>query len=193
MTNQNKEIISYFKTFNFHFHWKNYIWLKDATLFTLNQIPQDPNLRPEIFEERKSTQQNHFISYLLNAAFLQMYAEIEEQLYHSCEKTMITNENSIIRFKAGVIKLGYDLSCNAQWEILLNSSKIRNCLLHANGRLDISSDRDNILKAIQSINKKQNECLKIISINKNLKTKKLIITDEFLMLFTNSCIQFFKN
>ncbi len=75
---------------------------------------------------------------LIESTFLQLYAELEETLYHECLKNEIQNGSSIKRFEIALNNQNYDVSKkNILWINLILFSKVRNCLLHANGRLDI--------------------------------------------------------
>jgi hypothetical protein len=72
---------------------------------------------------------------LIASTFLQMYAQLEESLYCECAPQLIKKNASISRFATALTELGYCID-NAHWHTLVNFSKIRNCLLHGNGRLD---------------------------------------------------------
>ncbi len=75
---------------------------------------------------------------LIESTFLQMYAKLEEGLYQECATQFIKKNASISRFESALSEQGYTID-GEYWSSLLNMSKIRNCLLHGNGRLD--SDR----------------------------------------------------
>lgn len=81
----------------------------------------------------KLYQQNWDI--LIESTFLQLYAKLEEALYHECARQLIKKKASISRFETPLSEQGYSLS-NEHWKVLINISKIRNCLLHGNGRID---------------------------------------------------------
>lgn len=72
---------------------------------------------------------------LVESTFLQLYSRLEQVLYEACERKFIKKNASIGRFETALIEQGYNLD-NEPWKALVNSSKIRNCLLHGNGRLD---------------------------------------------------------
>jgi hypothetical protein len=72
---------------------------------------------------------------LVETTFLQIYATLEESLYDQCKQYVIKKNASIIRFASALTDQGYNLE-NEYWSELVNLSKIRNCLLHGNGRLD---------------------------------------------------------
>lgn len=84
--------------------------------------------------------------------FLMMYSYLEEWLYH-CWKTYLPNENidgngSIGRFKNVVKTLGVDLS-SKPWQNIKNAEEVRNCLLHANGRISLLKNPNKIKTIIQ--------------------------------------------
>ncbi len=83
---------------------------------------------------------------LIQSSFLQLYAE--ETLYHeSCKENINKHLSNITRFKEALAKMDYDTS-GYYWKMLENISKIRNCLLHSNGRLDIGRNRSETESAI---------------------------------------------
>lgn len=97
--------------------------------------------------------------------FLMMYSYLEEWLYH-CWKTYLPNENldgkgSLGRFKNVVKKLGIDL-LSKTWQNLKNAEEVRNCLLHANGRISLLKDPQKIDTIIQE--SKSRLCVKMDSI-----------------------------
>lgn len=75
---------------------------------------------------------------------LMMYSYLEEWLYH-CWKTYASNTNlvdregSLGRFKNVARRLGVNLSSKL-WQELKNTEEVRNCLLHANGRISLLKD-----------------------------------------------------
>jgi hypothetical protein len=77
-----------------------------------------------------------------------MYSYLEEWLYH-CWKTYASNtdladrEGSLGRFKNVAKQLGVDLSSKL-WQDLKNTEEVRNCLLHANGRISLLKDPQKI-------------------------------------------------
>jgi len=83
--------------------------------------------------------------------FLLMYAHAEEWFYHvwrtyarTCE---VTFRGSIKRFKP-VLKDGLklDLSNDKNWRCLCDAEKVRDCLLHVNGRVSLTKNPDEIRK-----------------------------------------------
>src|SRR5664280_572612 len=52
----------------------------------------------------------------------------------------IPDGSSILRYKPLMKNLGLDLANMPCWNVLLDAYKVRNCLLHANGRIDLMKD-----------------------------------------------------
>lgn len=74
-------------------------------------------------------------------ALLMMYSYLEEWLYHrwktyASSTDLVDREGSLGRFKNVARQLGVDLSSNL-WQELKNTEEVRNCLLHANGRISL--------------------------------------------------------
>jgi hypothetical protein len=88
--------------------------------------------------------------------FLMMYSYLEEWLY-ICRKTyapeiaLLNGKGSLKRFKNVIKELGLDLSSKL-WQDLANAEKIRDCLLHANGRLSMLKDPRKLRTIIESVN-----------------------------------------
>ncbi|AWN73522.1 hypothetical protein LEAN103870_14960 [Legionella anisa] len=96
----------------------------------INELTMDETHALEFYEQSIQT--------LVESTFLQIYAKLEEALYYECTQLLIKKNASISRFELALSELGYIID-NTHWNMLVNISKIRNCLLHGNGRLD--SDR----------------------------------------------------
>jgi hypothetical protein len=83
----------------------------------------------------------HYDRILHINTFLMMYSYLEEFLFHYRKEytpnvNLIVGKGSISRFKDVVKQLGVDLSSKL-WQELKNAEEIRNCLLHANGRISL--------------------------------------------------------
>jgi hypothetical protein len=81
--------------------------------------------------------------HLMSNTFLLLYSHLEEWLFliwKTYANTIeINKKSSISRFKPVVQHaLGLDVSRDEKWQFLLQTEKIRNCLLHANARIDLS-------------------------------------------------------
>lgn len=84
---------------------------------------------------------------------LMMFSYLEEWLYH-CWKLyapnidLVDREGSLGRFKSVAKQLGLNLSSKL-WQDLKNVEEIRNCLLHANGRISLLKDPQKIKTIIE--------------------------------------------
>lgn len=111
--------------------------------------------------------------------FLMMYSYLEEWLYVSWKSYApnidLNNKNgSISRFKNIVHQLGVDLSSN-YWQVLMDAEEVRNCLLHANGRISLLKDSNKIRNII---NKK--------GLKLTIDKDRVIISSEYLQIFNNN-------
>ncbi len=110
---------------------------------------------------------------------LMMYTYLEEWLYH-CWKTyapniaLVDREGSMGRFKNVAKQLGVDLSSKL-WEDLKNAEVVRNCLLHANGRISLFKEPQKIITIIE----KNNSGLEIVKDH-------VKISNEYLQLFNEN-------
>ena len=130
---------------------------------------------------------------LIQSTFLQLYALLEETLYHeSCKKT-IKNLSGIKRFKEALAKQGYDTSGNF-WKRLEEISKIRKCLLHSNGRLDIDRYRSETESAIEMLNNSANEqVIKTIDLKHHKPGTTIILIQESFLDYSSFIIKSFIN
>jgi len=88
--------------------------------------------------------------------FLMMYSYLEEWLYHYWHSyvphaKLEDREGSLGRFKNVAQLLGIDL-CSKLWQELRNAEELRNCLLHANGRISLLKNPNKIKSVIESKN-----------------------------------------
>lgn len=96
------------------------------------------------------------LSILTESTFFQLYAQLEESLYQECEKQCIKKNASISRFESALNEQGYNTN-SEQWTMLIHLAKIRNCLLHGNGRLDSDRYGEDTRNTINYINLDANE------------------------------------
>lgn len=107
-----------------------------------------------------------------------MYSYLEEWLYH-CWKTYAPNidlvgrAGSLGRFKNVARQLGVNLSSKL-WQDLKNAEEVRNCLLHANGRISLLKDP----QKIKTIIEKKNSGLKIVNDHVELSSEYLQCFNE---------------
>ena len=115
-----------------------------------------------------------FLDTLQSNTFLMMYSYLEEFLYclrgiYSSE-TELEDKGSIKRFKPIFVNcLEMDLEKDPDWQFICDCEKIRDCLLHANGRVDLSKDKEYLEKIVFC----SNDLLRI-------DLKRIVITDGFL-------------
>ncbi|RUR04270.1 hypothetical protein [Legionella sp. km772] len=67
---------------------------------------------------------------LITSIFLQIYGQLEDDLYRECEAHFIKKNASIIRFEPALKAQGYGID-NDAWQKLIQIAKIRNCLIHS--------------------------------------------------------------
>jgi hypothetical protein len=84
--------------------------------------------------------------------FLMLYSYLEEWLYVGWKAfapnvILIKRKGSISRFKNFISQLGVDLS-SKQWQALNDAEEVRNCLLHANGRVSLLNDPEKLKQII---------------------------------------------
>ena len=70
--------------------------------------------------------------------------------------------------------MGVDLSSN-YWQVLMDAEEVRNCLLHANGRISLLKDSNKIRNII---NKK--------GLKLTIDKDRVIISSEYLQIFNNN-------
>ena len=88
--------------------------------------------------------------------FLMMYSFLEEFLYlllKGMDEQQRLGRGSLQRFKR-VFKtsLGMHLKTDADWQFLITCAKLRNCLLHTNGRIDLSKIKAELERIVQTSN-----------------------------------------
>lgn len=133
----------------------------------------------------------HNSNILIASTFLQIYGSLEEVLYHECTHQLIKKKASLSRFEGPLEKQGYSLN-NEQWRALLNISKIRNCLLHGNGRLDSDQYGIDTKETINEINSDANaQLIEIAELCRPVKdTLKIKLNAPFLQYCVEKIKQF---
>lgn len=96
---------------------------------------------------------NKFDSLLNINTFLMMYSHLEEFLYHAWKnfgkEQKVIGSGSVKRFKEIVrVVLGLDLNQDREWELLCDYEKVRDCILHANGRVSIYKGKKDLERII---------------------------------------------
>jgi len=158
-TNLKKKIFSWFMTHNLQliieFHNEQHQMMKNQ----VSRINRKLNSFNDMAERKqlivaKDTYINTFDGLLNINTFLMMYSHLEEFLYHvwksfGKEQDVNKNSGSLKRFKPiieNVMKL--DLNQDHEWELLCDYEKIRNSILHANGRVSISKNKNEMERII---------------------------------------------
>lgn len=126
---------------------------------------------------------------LIESTFLQLYSQLEEALYFECEQHFIKKNASIIRFETALQEQGYNTN-NEFWDRLLELAKIRNCLIHGNGRIDNDKYGEDTRNTINSLNADaKNQLVEIIENAQNTSSK-IKIKPELLTYFVNTIKEF---
>lgn len=112
----------------------------------------------------------NYLNELLNNAFVKHVSILEEYSLHFVrldnKKFITDNKSNLERFKAGFRLKGVDLG-KQPYQKILDAWKVRSCLLHANGRVDLVKDPQSLKQTVDKINK-----------NKQLITIKVQFDDE---------------
>lgn len=149
----------FLKIYNFEYQLKIYDLVTQSIQKDISHLESKKNITQlNIDETRNLAFYKQSLDILIESIFLQIYAELEEALYHECEKQLIKKNASISRFETALNEQGYSIDSEL-WKTLLNISKIRNCLLHANGRLDIDRYGVDTKETITAINSDANTLL----------------------------------
>jgi hypothetical protein len=129
-------------------------------VFEINQELESCNDTDREFEliYEKRIYGTTFDRMLLVNTFLMMYSFLEEFMYHIWKRfsngaSLDQKKGSITRFRNVFKKsFGMDLAKDSDWQFIVCCEKIRDCLLHANGRIDLSKDESVLRKIIASSN-----------------------------------------
>ena len=116
--------------------------------------------------------------------FLMMYSYFEEYLYHfssRCNIDLKSTKNGVLeRFKPVFESVfGLDLSKDKDWNFICDCKKVRDCLLHANGRIDLSKNKDHLENFIQ-----QNNTMITV------ETYTIVLSNEFLQKMNKTLCRF---
>ena len=91
---------------------------------------------------------------------------------------------SIIRFEPALKEQGFNLN-NEAWDKLVEIAKIRNCLIHGNGRIDQDKYGEDTKATITSLNRNAKTQLVEFIDSKTLIEGSFKIKAEFLVYFVN--------
>lgn len=97
---------------------------------------------------------NTFDSLLSINTFIMMYSHLEEFFYYVWKtfgkEQPVSGSGSLQRFKEIIRNiLDLDLNHNRDWELLCDYEKVRDCLLHANGKVSISRNKNDLERIIK--------------------------------------------
>lgn len=180
--------IKHLTTFNFNYHLVIYDQIKSSILSSILTIDRQTTL--SIDDKCKRAHYAQSLDILIESTFLQLYAELEETLYHECQKEDIDGGSGIKRFEKALIKQHYDTSTqNPYWINLTRASLIRNCLLHANGRLDLAKKAAHLKSTIRELNQSVSSEVILIQPLEGHRagTEKLKLSEDFLFIFGLTC------
>ncbi|KTD72597.1 hypothetical protein [Legionella tucsonensis] len=126
----------FLKTIHFEYQLKLYELLTTFIEKEIAHFESKKNINELTIDEMHTLEfYNLSLETLVESTFLQIYAKLEEALYYECETLLIKKNASILRFEPALNQQGYTID-SKHWKMLVNISKIRNCLIHGNGRLD---------------------------------------------------------
>lgn len=124
---------------------------------------------------------------LVTSTFFLMYGMLEDALYLECDGYNIKKNASILRFETALKDQGYDVT-NQWWNTLLDLAKIRNCLLHGNGRLDTDRYGIETKNVINALNCHSSALLiEVIDVQGTTRIK---LNNALLRYFYNAVVQF---
>lgn len=142
--------------FNFEYQLRTYDLIAQSILSDITHLESRNNINGLNIDETGNLEfYKQSLDILIESTFLQIYAQLEESLYHECEQQFIKKNASISRFETALNEQGYNID-NDTWNTLINISKIRNCLLHGNGRIDIDRYGIDTKDAINALNSDAN-------------------------------------
>lgn len=145
------------------------------------QNPETPTSQRQQLLNTKNIYTHTIEPSVATAIFLMMYSHLEEWLFnikefYASNIELDRQKGSLKRFSP-VFKEGLqiDLGSCAAWSNITKTEAIRNCLLHANGRVDLISEEDKRTK-IKKIIDKSGKALA-------LQEKRLVLTGDYLLEF----------
>lgn len=123
---------------------------------------------------------NTFKELLKRNIFLMLYSQLEEYLYHVwkiyAKEQTVSNSGSLKRYnKIMRSVLSKDLGQVREWNLLCDYEKVRNCILHANGRMSILRNKNDLEIIINKSNGQLNK-----------KKDRIELAGEYLESFVNT-------
>jgi hypothetical protein len=144
-------------------------------------IIQKENSELELDQSNQQELSKHRLGLLVESTFLQIYAELEASLYYECKEQLIKKKASLSRFESALKEQGFTID-NEYWHTLLSISKIRNCLLHGNGRLDSDQYGQDTKDTINQLNSDASTSLIVLinNLNPHKESSEMKIQPSFL-------------
>lgn len=170
-------VSAYRKNVNFITNWHNFT----VTTYGAYLNNLDETITEEDKRQVKSIAEGFMEQKTRNFCFIMHLSNFEEISYLICksENVEIGNNSSIKRFSEGWKKrTGKDLITLDEWTFLTNAEKVRNCILHACGRLSLVKEKNK--PALESIIKYE---------NLPLNSGRVEITIDYLNKVKNSIIR----
>ena len=165
-----------------HFHNDMKRLMKNEIIWLNDKLDNETDKEKLLdYKRQKSAYLGSFSDKLKINTFLMMYSHLEEwltHLHHRNSPLFKSQKNSLKRFEPLIIKILGEKSIETNtWKFLLGCGDIRNCLLHANGRIDLLKSQGNRENLTRFCNEQSD-----ISIQKNY----VKIADPFLNKFQRS-------
>ncbi len=182
---------TFLKIINFDHQLKIYELMSTSIQKEISDLESKNHLHKLTKDEARNLEfYTQSLDILIKSTFLQIYAQLEESLYHECEQQDLKKNASIVRFETALSEQGFNIE-GEYWRNLLEIAKIRNCLLHGNGRLDSDRYGEDTRETINSLNSDAKTILiEIIDLKGHRKgSSKIKIKNEFLPY----CINLIKN
>ena len=126
---------------SFHMEFRGY--LKERAAAMKKELSPAKTREDRLsLQQRKITYAEVFDVQLRSTTLLFIYAHAEEWLFHLWRTyapaiPLDDRAGSIRRFRPVLKSLGIDVLNGSDWQLLCDAGKIRDCLLHANGRMSL--------------------------------------------------------
>jgi hypothetical protein len=197
VSNVDQQIVDYFDSYNidrivdYHNEIKR---LFQNEICYINRKLDDETVVKSLSDNllvRKGRYENGFYPQMIITNFLMMFSYLEEFLYlvNGRSKNKLEVENtegsgSIGRFKEVVKDINPQILKLQIWQFFINAEKVRNCLLHANGRIDILNT-PNKIKNLENI---INSSKKLLKLDKS----RLMLSSDYISKFSENIKSFYQ-
>jgi hypothetical protein len=127
--------------------------------------------------QERGLSQGAFTQYLTNGTFLLLYASAEEWfelVRRTYAKETRKNDRGTLTAFREILRheLSYDPETSEGWRVIVDCEKLRNCLIHANGRADLSSNPAEVRSLLRRRSRHLGE-----------SNKRIVVQPELLPLF----------